>query len=326
MRRREFITLVGGATAMWPLAARTQQPKMPVIGFLHSGAAISSSGDEAAFRQGLKEAGYEGQNLRIEFRWAEGQYDRLTALATDLVRQQVDVIAAFGNVAARAAKAATTTVPIVFETGDDPIAIGLVSNLNQASGNVTGVTQTAGALPTKRLELLHELVPAASVFAMLVNPTNANSGSDIAVVQLAARGLGLQIAPILKAESERDFEIVFTTLVQVQAKGLLINNDALFSNGRSKLAVLAIRHAMPTIYGNRDYPKAGGLMSYGSNRTDSYRQAGIYAARILKGEKPADLPIQQPTKFELVINLKTAKALGLEIQPMLVTRADEVIE
>ena len=233
MRRREFITLVGGATAMWPLAARAQQPKMPVIGFLHSGAAISSSGDEAAFRQGLKEAGYEGQNLRIEFRWAEGQYDRLSALAADLVRQHVAVIAAFGNVAARAAKTATATIPIVFTTGDDPVAVGLVSSLKQPGGNVTGVTLNAGTLPTKRLELLHELVPAASVFAMLINPTNGNSGSDAAAVELAAGGLGLQIAPVLKAESAREFESVFATLVQVQAKGLLISPDALFSNGRN---------------------------------------------------------------------------------------------
>jgi putative ABC transport system substrate-binding protein len=326
MQRREFITLVGGAAAAWPLGARAQQPKMAVIGFLHSGAAVSSSGDEAAFRQGLKEAGYEGQNLRIEFRWAEGEYDRLTALAADLVRQQVAVIAAFGNVAARAAKTATATVPIIFTTGDDPVAAGLVFSLRQPSGNVTGVTLNAGTLPTKRLELLHELVPAASVFAMLVNPTNANSGSDTAAVQLAARGLGLQIAPVLKADSAREFESVFATLVQVQAKGLLISPDALFSNGRNQIAALAERHAMPTIYNNREYAEAGGLMSYGSSRTDSYRQAGIYVGKILKGAAPADLPVMQPTKFELVINLKTAKALGLTVPPTMLTRADEVIE
>ena len=301
--------------ATWPVVTRAQQSKSSVIGFLHSGAAISSSGDEAAFRQGLREAGYEGQNLRIEFRWAEGQYDRLTALAADLVRQQVAVIAAFGNVAARAAKTATATVPIVFTTGDDPVAIGLVSSLNEPSGNVTGVTLNAGTLPTKRLELLHELVPAASVFAMLVNPTNANSGSDTADVQLAARGLGLQIVPVLKAESGREFESVFATLVRAQAKGLLISPDALFSNGRNQLAALADRYAMPTIYNNREYAEAGGLMSYGSSRTDSYRQAGVYAGRILKGERPADLPVMQPTKFELVINLKTANALGLAVPP-----------
>ena len=325
MRRREFITLLGGAAAL-PVVARAQQPKMKVIGFLHSGTAISSSGDESAFRQGLKEAGYEGQNLRIEFRWAEGKYDRLAALAADLVGRQVAVIAAFGNVAARAAKTATATVPIVFTTGDDPVAVGLVSSLRAPSGNVTGVTLNAGTLPTKRLELLHELVSTASVFAMLVNPTNANSGSDTAAVQSAARGLGLQIAPVLKAESAREFESVFATLVQVQAKGLLISPDALFSNGRNQLAALAERYAIPTIYNNREYAEAGGLMGYGSSRTDSYRQAGIYVGKILKGTKTTDLPVVQPTKFELVINLKTAKALGLTVPPTLLTRADEVIE
>ena len=325
MRRREFITLLGGA-AVWPIAVRAQQPTMAVVGFLHSGAAISSSRDEAAFRQGLKEAGYERQNLGIEFRWAEGQYDRLAALAADLVGRQVGVIAAFGNVAARAAKMATATVPIVFTTGDDPVAVGLVSSLSAPSANVTGVTLNAGRLPTKRLELLHELVPTASVFAMLVNPTNANSGSDTAAVQLAARALGLQITPVLKAESADEFESVFATLVQVQAKGLLISPDALFSNGRNQLAALAVRHSMPTIYNNREYAEAGGLIGYGSSRTDSYRQAGIYVGKILKGAKPTELPVVQPTKFELVINLKAAKALGLTVPPMLLTSADEVIE
>jgi putative ABC transport system substrate-binding protein len=298
-----------------------------VIGYLRTGSQNTNPRDDAAFLQGLKEAGYiEGENLRIERAWAEGQYERLPALAADLVARHVAVIAAFGNVAARAAKAATASIPIVFVTGDDPVAVGLVPNLNQPGGNVTGVSMNAGTLPTKRLELLHEIIPTVQAIAMLINPRNANFKLDTAVVQHAAKSLGLQIEPVLNANSERDFDAVFTNLAQTRARALLINPDAVFSGRMDKLAALALRQGMASIYSSREYAESSGLMSYGSSRTDAYRQVGVYTGRVLKGDRPANLPVLQPTKFELVINLKTAKTLGIDVPLLLQQRADEVIE
>ena len=325
MRRREFIAGIAGVAA-WPRAAPAQQTSY-VMGYLRTGSPNTNPRDDAAFLRGLKEAGYiEGENLRIERGWAEGQYDRLPELAADLVARHVAVIAAFGNVAARAAKATTATIPIVFVTGDDPVAVGLVPNLNQPGGNVTGVSMNAGTLPTKRLELLHELIPTVQTIAMLINPRNANSKLDTAIVQQASKSLGLQIEPILHANSERDFEAVFTNLAQTRARALLIGPDAVFSGGMSKLAALALRQGMASIYSSREYAESGGLMSYGSSRTEAYRQVGFYTGRVLKGDMPADLPVLQPTKFELVINLKTAKTLGMDVPLLLQQRADEVIE
>lgn len=325
MKRREFITLLGGAAA-WPVAAKAQQSP-PVLGYLRTGSSDTNRSEDAAFREGLKKAGYvEGENLSIEVRWAGDQYDLLPTLAADLISRRVAAIAAFGNVAARIAKAATASVPIIFVTGDDPVAVGLVPSLNRPAGNVTGVSMNAGTLPTKRLELLHELVPTAQSIAMLVNPSNANFKLDTADVQQGASTLGLRIEPIVHATGERDFERVFATLVQMQARAILINPDAVFSSGRNKLADLALRHRMPSIYNSREYAEAGGLASYGSSRLEAYRQGGIYAGRVLNGEKPADLPVVQPTKFEFVINLKTARALGVTVPSTLLARADEVIE
>ena len=298
-----------------------------LIGYLRTGSPNTNPRDDAAFLQGLKEAGYvEGENLRIERGWAEGQYDRLPGLVADLVSRHVAVIAAFGNVAARVAKATTATIPIVFVTGDDPVAVGLVPNLNRPGGNVTGISMNAGTLPTKRVELLHELIPTVQTIAMLINPRNANSKLDTAIVQQAAKSLGLQTEPILHANSERDFEAVFTNLAHTRARGLLISPDAVFSGGMSKLAALALRQGMASIYSSREYAESGGLMSYGSSRTEAYRQVGFYTGRVLKGDMPADLPVLQPTKFELVINLKTAKAFGMDVPLLLQQRADEVIE
>jgi putative ABC transport system substrate-binding protein len=325
-RRRQFITLLGGAAA-WPLAAHAQQPAMPVIGFLHSASPGPHADLVRAFRQGLNETDYvEGKNVAIEYRWAEGQNDRLPALAADLVRRQVTVIAAPARTAALAAKAATATIPIVFEVGDNPVELGLVTSLNRPSGNLTGVTSLNTEIEPKRLQLLHELVPTASVIALLVNPTNPGLAETLSRdLQAAARTLGLQLH-VLHSSTDRDTDTIFATLVQLRAGGLVIGNDALFVNQIKQLAALTVRHAMPTIFQTREFVAAGGLMSYGTILTDLFRQVGVYTGRILKGEKPTDLPVQQATKVELIINLKTAKALGLEVPPTLLGRADEVIE
>jgi putative tryptophan/tyrosine transport system substrate-binding protein len=323
MQRRAFIAALAGA-AVWPLAARTQQPPIPVIGLLNSLSADWPFG--VAFRQGLKEMGYvEGQNVVIEYRWAEGHYDRLPELAADLVRRQVAVIAATGgDPSALAAKAATTTIPIVFNVAEDPVKAGLVTSLNRPGGNMTGVSLLTGALEGK-LELLHELVPGAAVIAVLLNPNFMEAGTQSRIVDTAARTLNRQIQ-ILNVSNDRDIDVAFTGMDQQRAGALLVASDPFFFIRREQLVALAARHAVPTIYFVREFVMAGGLMSYGTNFADLYRQLGVYAGRILKGEKPADLPIVQPTKFELVINLKTAKALGLEVPQSLLARADEVIE
>jgi len=326
MRRREFITLLGGAAA-WPLTVHGQQPAMPVVGFLNGGSPDLFADRVRAFLQGLSETSYvEGRNVAIEYRWAEGQYDRLPALAADLVRRQVTVIAAAdGTPSALAAKAATATIPIVFRTGADPVAVGLVAGLARPGGNLTGVTTLNMEVGPKRLELLHELVPAATLVAFLVNPTNPTAQTVLKAHEAAARTLGLKLH-VLHASADPDLDAVFGSLVQLRAGGLVIAPDIFFGSRSERLAALTLRHAVPTIYQFRQFVAAGGLMSYGGSAADSYRQAGVYTGRILKGEKPADLPVEQATKVELMINLKTARALGLDIPPMLLARADEVIE
>jgi putative ABC transport system substrate-binding protein len=326
MRRREFITLLGGAMA-WPLAAYPQQSAMPVIGFLHSGAAEAGAPMVAPFRQGLKEAGYvEGENVVIEYRWAEGQFDRLPAMAADLVRRQVAVIVAGGgSVTGRAVKAATATIPIVFSMGDDPVKLGFVNSLSVPGGNLTGVSLLTTGLEAKRLELLHEVVPGASVVGLLVNSDFPDVETQLKDVLAAARELGLQIT-VLNASSERDIDTVFATLVQQRVGALLVASSPLFMGRREQLVALASRNAIPAIFEWPEFVSLGGLMSYGTNLADGYRQVGVYAGRILKGAKPADLPVQQLVKVELVINLKTAKALGLTLPLPLIGRADRVIE
>jgi putative tryptophan/tyrosine transport system substrate-binding protein len=327
MQRREFITLLGGAAAVWPLAARAQQPAMPVVGFLYPGAPEANANLVAAFRKGLSETGYvEGQNVAIEYRWADNQYDRLPAMAADLVRRQVAVIAAAASTAAAvAAKAATKTIPIVFSGGGDPVQTGLVASLNRPGGNVTGISSMNVELGAKRLGFLHELLPSATRFAVLVNPNSPLTEPFVADVRAAAGAIGRSIE-VLTASTNREIDAAFANLVQKRAEALVILPDPLFINRRVQLATLAVRHALPAIYPFREDAEAGGLMSYGSSITDLARQAGVYTGRILKGEKPADLPISRATKFEFVINLQTAKLLGLDIRPSLLAIADEVIE
>jgi len=326
MRRREFLTLVGSAAAVWPVVARAQQPAMPVIGYLSSGSAKGFATRLAAFRQGLLETGYrEGQNVAIEYRWAEEQNDRLPELAAELIRAGVAVLAAFGPNAALAAKKTTATVPIVFEMGVDPVASGLVASLSRPDGNITGATSLNVELGPKRLEFLRELVPTAKVLALLVNPTNPSAETVTRDLQAAARTLGLELH-VLRASSERDFDMVFATVAELHAGGLVVSADPFFVSRSEQLIGLTLRHRSAAIFQSRDFAAVGGLMSYGGSVAESHRQAGLYTGRILKGEKPVDLPIQQVTKYELVINLKTARALGLEVPPMLLARADEVIE
>ncbi|MGA7004552.1 MAG: ABC transporter substrate binding protein [Pseudolabrys sp.] len=328
MQRREFIKLVGGAAAAWPLSARAQRPAMPVIGFLGGASPDLYAKPLRAFHQGLSETGYvEGRNVTIEYRWADGQNDRLAALAADLVRRQVNVIAAPGSTpAALAAKAATATIPIIFQVGVDPIAAGLVASLARPGGNVTGVTNINTELAPKRLELLRELIPKANIIALLVNPTSPFITESISKdLQSAARALGLQLH-ILNASTERDFDTVFANLVQLRADALVIAPDAMFISRSEQLGALTLRHAVPAITQFREFAAAGGLMSYGGSSSEPTRLVGVYTGRALKGEKPTDLPVVQATKVELVINLKTAKALGLNVPNTLIGRADEVIE
>jgi putative ABC transport system substrate-binding protein len=328
MRRREFITLVGGAAAAWPLAARAQQPAMPSIGFLDSRSPDGLADRLRGFRQGLKDTGYvEGENVAIVYRWAEGQHDRLPMLAAELVRRQVAVIATPGGAAPTfAAKAATTTISIVFVVGEDPVRLGLVASLARPGGNLTGINFYSTELTAKRLELLRELVPAAIRVAVLVNLANAtNTESTLRDVEPAARAMGLQIQ-VLNASTSREIDAAFATIMRERPDVFLVGNDPLFNSRRLQLSLLAMRHAVPAIYSGREYAEAGGLISYGSDITDAYRQMGVYAGRILKGAKPVDLPVVQASKFELVINAQTARMLGLAVPPQLLARADEVIE
>jgi putative tryptophan/tyrosine transport system substrate-binding protein len=326
VRRREVIALLGGAAVAWPISARAQQPAMPVIGYLANASPVGFAQFVTAFRRGLSETGYvEGRSVAIEYRWAEGHTDRLPALAADLVRRQVAVIAAAGASSSLAAKVATTTIPIVFSAAIDPVAAGLVVSLSRPAGNVTGVTNLGVELLQKQVEMLHEVVPMATTVAGLVNPTFPGSEAEARDLQAAARKLGLELH-VVYASSERDLDTAFETMVRLGATALVIGVDPFFLSHRDQIAALAIRYAMPAIFCFREFSAAGGLMSYGPSLTDAYRQVGIYAGRILKGEKPADLPVVQPSKFELVINLKTAKALDLDMPWFLQQRADEVIE
>ena len=323
MKRRAFITLLSGAAA-WPLAAHAQQPAMPVVGFLHSGSPEPNR--LSAFRKGLGEAGYvEGQNVAIEFRWAEGQDDRLWDLAADLIRRRVAVIATPATPALLAVKAATTSIPIIFAVAADPVAMGLVASLNRPGGNATGVSLQTAELVPKQLAMLRELAPGANRFVALVNPNSAFTDAVVKDLQASALALGLPIE-ILRAGTGREIDAAFANLVQKPGGALLIGADAFFFNRHAQIVTLAARHALPTVYPVREFVEIGGLMSYGTNIADAFRLTGIYVGRVLKGEKPADIPVVQPTKFELVVNLNTARALGLDVSPTLLARAHEVIE
>jgi putative tryptophan/tyrosine transport system substrate-binding protein len=327
MRRREFITLLGGAAA-WPLAARAQQPAMPVVGIINAGSPETSVSRVTAFRQGLGELGYvEGQNVTIDYRWAEGRYDRYPELVADLVRRKVSVIATGASgPAAFAAKAATSSIPIVFGVGEDPVRLGLVASLARPDGNVTGVNFFTAEVAAKRLGLLRELAPRTTRVAVLVNPANAASAESTARdVRAAAPALGLQVQ-MLNATTVREIDTAYASLVRERADALVVAGDGFFNSRRVQLAMLAVRHAIPATYSVRDYPEAGGLISYGTSFADTFRQIGIYCGRILKGAKPADLPVLQSTKFELVVNMQAARMLGIEVPPMLLAGADEVIE
>jgi putative ABC transport system substrate-binding protein len=327
MQRREFITLLGGAAAGWPVAARPQQPAMPVIGFLSARSPASGTFMAAAFRQGLSESGYvEGRNLRVEYRWAEGRHDRLAQLADDLVRRDVAIIAAIsGTPAALAAKAATTRVPIVFGNGGDPLTSGLVASINRPTGNMTGATFYSVALAGKRLELMRALVPSAVAIGFLVNRNNPAEEPEMKDAEAAARAHGVRLH-VLNVTSQRDIDAAFRTLLEVRAEALVVGSDPVFVSLSRDLVELTTRHAIPTIYYAREFAEAGGLMSYGSRQNDTYRQAGIYVGKILQGAKLSELPVMQPTKFEFVINLKTAKGLGISVPDKLLALADEVIE
>jgi putative ABC transport system substrate-binding protein len=327
LKRREFITLLGGAAAVWPLAAWAQQAAMPVIGYLNTGSSNSFAHLVNAFRLGLKDTGYvEGQNVAIEYRWAENRYDQLPALAADLVnRQAAVIIATGGEQSAVAAKAATTKIPILFTAGGDPVRQGLVTSLNQPGGNVTGMFFLSGAIESKRLGLLRELVPNTAIIGVLLNPSSPAAELQLQDIPQAARAIGQKIV-ILQASNEREVDAAFETLVQRRIGALLVASDPFFSNRRDQILALAAQYSVPTIYYLREFAAAGGLASYGANLAAAFRQVGVYAGRILKGEKPADLPVLQPIKFELVLNLKTASSLGLSIPPSLLALADEVIE
>jgi putative ABC transport system substrate-binding protein len=327
MRRRDFITFLSGTAAAWPLTARAQQRAIPVIGFLNSASAVEWSPFVAAFRRGLSESGYvEGQNVAIEFRWAEGRYDRLPMLAADLVRAGVAVIVATGGTtSALAAKQTTTTIPIVFSTGGDPVKQGLVASINRPGGNITGVNVLTTGLEAKRLEILHAVVPNASIIGVLINPNNVSAEAQSIIVQDAGRTMGQKVL-ILHASSERDFEAVFATTMQSRIDAFIVGADPFFSSQRDKLIALTARYRIPAIYEWHEFVQAGGLMSYGSDLAEGYHQIGIYAGRVLKGEKPGDLPVVQSTKVQFAINLKTAKALGVTVPLPLLGRADEVIE
>ena len=328
MNKREFITLLGGTAAAWPLAARGQQSTMPVIGFLHGQSPDANADRLRGFHRGLKDSGYvEGENVTVVYRWGENQIDRLPALAADLVRRQVAVITTFGGTAVTlAAKAATGTIPIVFVAAEDPVKLGLVASLASPGGNLTGINFLSGEVVAKRLELLRDLVPAATRVAVLVNPTNAtDTETTVRDVTAAARTIAFQIQ-VLNASTSREIEAAFESIGRERPDALFVGPDPFFQSRRVQLAVLSARHTVPATYSNRDYAEAGGLMSYGANVTDAWRQVGAYSGRILKGAKPADLPVVQASKFELVINLPTARALGLDVPPTLLARADEVIE
>jgi len=325
--RRKFISALGGGIVAWPLAARAQQPAMPVVGFLRSTSAADSTQLVTAFRQGLKEAGFvEDQNVAIEYRWADGEYARLPALATDLVRRPViEIVATGATPAALAAKAATTTIPIIFTTGGDPVGLGLVASLNRPGGNVTGISFLVAQTGSKRLELLREIAPRAVSVGFLVNPNNPNADVESADTLKAAAVLGRQVQ-VVNATSESEINTAFATFVQRRVNAIIVSADAFFVDRRDQLVTLAARHALPAVYSLPELVAAGGLMSYGASQVDAYRQVGVYAGRILNGEKPADLPVVQPTKFELIINLKTAKTLGLALPDSLLVQATEVIE